>query len=458
MTEFVAFTLLFIGLLICLVDWRKGIFLCIIVGFLQDPIRKIMPEEPLYITAMIVLFAFATFIGAKMRFRSFSFRLLHEMKASIRKPLNIFVMLVFIQSVMAFLTIRSLTIAGIGMIAYLSPIPIMLLGFYFVRDKDDIIRIMKFYIFISILMSGGIFLSYMGFDWDILRAVGTELYVYPVSGGTIKLHPGFLRSSEVAAWHAGTSICFLFILFIATKGKTSFKWLSIPLTIYFLLAVIFAGRRKIIAELVLFVSLYGFLLLYYRRGAMKLAIFTLAIGVLFAYLGGTYIFKDADSDLVKYFERPKGIVEASFERLELMTTGTLKDAVVRNGFFGSGAGAGSQGAQYFGGGSQLVGYAGEGGLGKIVSELGVPGLIIFFWLLFVLSRYVKWIFDESVNRDYLENRLIYGVASFLLANAIVFVTAHQVFGDIFVLFVLSLMIGLVFGIQKIRVRVDKVFS
>jgi hypothetical protein len=455
MTEFAVFTLLFFGILMCLADWRKGIFLCIIIGFLQDPIRKIMPGEPLYITAMIVLFAFATLIGAKMRFRTFNFRMLHEMKGFIRKPLNIFVILVLIQSVMAFLKIRSFTIAGIGMLAYLSPIPILLLGFYFVRNTDDIFRIMKFYISISILMSAGIYLSYLGYDWDILRAVGTELYVYPASGGIIKLHPGFLRSSEVAAWHAGASICFIFVLFVTAKGQSPFKWLSIPLTIYFLLAVILAGRRKIIAELILFISLYGFLLLLFRRGAMKLAIFTLTIGLLFAYLGGTYIIRDADSDLLKYFERPKGIVEASVERLEMMTIGTMKWAVSSNGFFGSGAGTASQGAQYFGGGSQLVGYSSEGGLGKILAELGVPGLMIFFWLLFAFARYLKWILDETTRRDLLETRLIYGLVSFLIVSAVVFVTAHQVFGDIFVLFVLSLMMGFVFGMQKIYTISEK---
>jgi hypothetical protein len=188
---------------------------------------------------------------------------------------------------------------------------------------------------------------------------------------------------------------------------------------------------------------------------MKLATFTLVIGIVLAYLGGAYIIKDADSDLLKYFERPKGIVEASVERLEMMTTGTLQWAVARNGFFGSGAGAGSQGAQYFGGGSQRVGYSAEGGLGKVLAELGVPGLIIFCWLLFALARYLKWILDETRRRDLLETRLIYGLVSFLIANAVVFVTAHQVFGDIFVLFILSLMMGFVFGMQKIYTIPEK---
>jgi hypothetical protein len=449
MTEFIIFTFLTLGFLISLSDWRKGVFLCILFGFLQDPIRKSFPDEPVYLTAIIAFFAFAAFVGAKIRLSSFNYRMVYAMKGFIRSPLNIFIAIVLIQSIVAFITIGSPQIALIGLLSYLSPIPILLLGFYFVRKPDDVLRLLQIYIFISILMSAGIYLSYMGFDWDILRSVGTELYVYPVSGGAIKLHPGFLRSSEVAAWHAGASICFIFILFITTKGTKPFKWLSIPLTVYFLVAVILAGRRKIIAELVMFISFYGFLLLHFRRGAMKLAAFTLTIGLLFAYLGGAYIIKDADSDLLKYFERPKGIVEASWERLNIMTIGSFKWAIMRNGFFGSGAGAGSQGAQHFGGGYAQVGGSAEGGLGKVLAELGLPGLIVFIWILFALFRYLKWVLHETKKRDYLENRLIYGIVSFLLANAVVFVTAHQVFGDIFVLFILSLMIGFVLGMQKI---------
>jgi hypothetical protein len=203
-------------------------------------------------------------------------------------------------------------------------------------------------------------------------------------------------------------------------------------------------------ELVLFLSIYGFLLLYFRRGATRLASITLAVGLLLSYVASSYIVKDADSEMTKYFERPKGIIEASVDRLQTMTVGTLKWAYIRNGFFGSGAGVGSQGAQHFGGGVPIVGYSAEGGFGKVLAELGVPGIIIFIWLLIALLRYLKWILDESKNRDFLENRLIYGLVSFLLANAIVFVVAHQVFGDMYVLFILSFMLGSVLGLQKIQ--------
>ena len=374
MKEFILFILLFMGIAICFADWRKGIFFCIIGGFLQDPIRKTIPDQPVYLSAMIAIFAFAAFLGARMRVYQLNFKIIHSMKGFLRGPLNLFIGLVLVQGIISLISTHSLAVAGIGLIGYLSPLPVLILGVYFVRDIHDISRLMIFYIVVSAIMSAGIYLSFMGYKWDILHAVGTDLYIYPLSGGAIKLHPGFLRSSEVAAWHAGTSICVVIMLLLTMKNKSLLKWLSAPLILYFLIALVLTGRRKIIVEIVMFLCVYGFLLLYFRRGAMKLASFTLVIGLIMAYMSATYVLKDADSDLQKYFERPKEIPQSAVERLEQMTVGSFKSVIDKNGFFGSGAGTGSQGAQHFGGGVSRVGGAAEGGLGKVLAELGLPGL------------------------------------------------------------------------------------
>jgi hypothetical protein len=450
MNEIILFLFLIIGLAICFADWRKGVFFCISAGFLQDPIRKIIPDQPVYLSATIAVFAFAAFLGAKMRVRRLNFEIIHSMKGILRGPLNLFIALVLVQGIISFITTQSAAVAGIGLIGYLSPLPVLILGIYFVRDMQDINRLMFFYIIISAVISAGIYLSFMGYDWDILQAVGTDLYIYPLSGGAIKLHSGFLRSSEVSAWHAGTSICLVLILLLTLKNKPFLKWLSAPLILYFLIALILTGRRKIIVEIVMFLCIYGFLLLYFRRGAIKLAAFTLVIGLIIAYMSSTYLLKDADSELQRYFERPKQIPQSAVERLEQMTIGSYNSIIARNGFFGSGAGIGSQGAQHFGGGVSRVGGAAEGGLGKVLAELGVPGLALFLWLLIALLRYLKWILDESKNRDFLQTRLIFGMVAFLVSNAIVFATAHQIFGDIFVIFILGFVIGMVFGLQKIH--------
>jgi hypothetical protein len=454
MIELIIPFILVISFITCLADWRKGLFLSVFIGFLQDPLRKLMPDEPLYMSAMIVFVAFLALLGARIRLREMNFRAVPFMKDYISSPLYLFIVLIVLQTGIAFLNTNSFAVAGIGFIVYLSPVLVLLLAVYFVRNQNDVVRIMQYYVFFCALMTIGIYLSYLEFDWDILSAVGSDLYVYPLSGGAIKLHAGFFRSSEIAAWHIGTSICLIFTLFIMKEKRLLIKWFSIPLVMFFLLALILAGRRKIIVEIILFLSFYGYILLHFRRGALKLAIFTLSLGLLLSYFGNSYVIKDSDSDLHKYFERPKGIVEASVERLNIMTIGSFRWVIARNGFLGSGAGTGSQGAQHFGGGAVQVGYAAEGGLAKVLAELGIPGLAIFLWLLFSIARCLKRILDETKKSDLSGIPLIYGLLALLSANAVIFVTAHQVFGDIFVLFMLGLMLGFVFGMKKIQKMPD----
>src|SRR5439155_16659418 len=66
------------------------------------------------------------------------------------------------------------------------------------------------------------------------------------------------------------------------------------------------------------------------------------------------------------------------------------------GFFGAGVGTGSQGMQHFGGWDLVNNGAAEAGLGKIMLELGVPGLFVMAWLGYSMLRYVNRILDHVV--------------------------------------------------------------
>ncbi len=37
---------------IAILDWRKGIYACVIAALVQDPLRKLLPEEPVYLTVV----------------------------------------------------------------------------------------------------------------------------------------------------------------------------------------------------------------------------------------------------------------------------------------------------------------------------------------------------------------------------------------------------------------------
>ncbi len=75
------------------------------------------------------------------------------------------------------------------------------------------------------------------------------------------------------------------------------------------------------------------------------------------------------------------------DRASPMTIESFGWVVAQNGPMGAGAGTGSQGAQHFGGGAEIVGGAAEGGLGKIVAELGFPGFFLIVWFAVGLSAF-----------------------------------------------------------------------
>jgi hypothetical protein len=452
MTDILALTIGLIAALVCLMDWRKGIFICILAGFLQDPLRKLTEGEPVYLSALVVVFAALTFLSEKIRRRRLSLRDINLWNSGVRRPLQLFMALVVIQSIMALFLTRSIVIAGIGLLAYLSPIPALLISYYYGRREGDIVKFMRFYLIISVVLIAGVYFSYLEYDWKILRSVGSGLIAYAPMGGQLKLHAGFLRAPETAAWHAGTATCFMVLLFVTSRRKMAAGWISGLVILLSVGAIILTGRRKALVEIVLFLTSYGFFLVYFKRGAVKLSILFVLVGVLFTAFGNSYFFPDTvATGLQPYYQRSMSVREEATDRLYNMTIGSFRWVVAQNGILGSGAGMGSQGSQHFGlAGEDRVGGAAEGGLGKILAELGIPGLVVFVWLTVGLARYLWNAMIQIKNHDPVKVRLMYGLISFLIANGVVYVTAHQVFGDPFVLLIIGWVLGFVLAIPGFK--------
>jgi len=431
-------------------NWRLGLFITLIAGFIQDPMRKILPGEPVYMVVFLGIFIAASFAGAKVNNISLNFRPMLGNNQSLNITILIFISLVFIQSLVTVITMNSIILAGIGLMAYLSPLVIVPIAYRFSNDMHyKIIAFIKFYIAVSILNTAGVYISFLGYDWKILEQVGVGLIAYSPMGEQLVLHCGFMRSPEVAAWHAGASACLVILLFVSQKKIKMHNWFSIFLTIYFITAIILTGRRKMLGEIILFITFFSFFLFYFRRGTSRLAIILLCCGILATLMGNQFLLEnDFSSGILPYYQRGVSVGADAADRFHVMAFKALKWVIIKNGFFGSGAGIGSQGAQHFGGGPNIVGAAAEGGIGKVTAELGVPGTLLLFWMAYKLLQHLWFIMLQINHQNKNYTLLVYGMVSFLLSNAIVFVTAHQVFGDLFVLFIIGTIFGFTFSFQN----------
>lgn len=451
--DLVAILLVFPALLICLMDWRRGLLICLAVGFLQDPLRKVIPGEPIYLTVLVVGFAGVVFIGAVGQLKRIHLAPVFSNNRNILGPLRIFIALVLLQALMALARFGSPVIAGIGILAYLSPIPALWLAYHYVRDTRDIERFIKYYIAITTGVSLGIYLSLTGYDWDIFRQVGAGLNIYDrYQQLYIEAHTGFMRSPEIAAWHLGTGACLLFILALVSR-TTSWRLWAPPLMLFLIGTGMLTGRRKMLIIVVAFLALYGLLLGYFRhqtvrRGIGSLVGVVLVLGVVIPVVAPPQSW----ADVLPYLQRGGSVFGDAAERFNELGIGSIFKGLQSGGFFGLGAGIGSQGAQHFGVSFRTVGWASEGGLGKIAVELGVPGLVVFFWLLYEGARHVWRIMVMAQRHDPQLAAISFGLVTLLVVNLPVFVAASQIYGDPFVLLFLGWCLGFVLAVPKVIQR------
>lgn len=432
-------------LLLCFDRPRLGVFITLAVGFLADPIRKSIEGEPVVLVAVVAIYAAVTLIGAMRRGFVPSPAKLLARAGDLRRPATLFLLLVGLSSAVALVRTGSPVIAGIGLIAYMAPVPAILLGFGIGASERRIVAVFRFYAAFTALFASGILLSALGWESPLFWSVGEEMVVYSEqTGEAVRLLCGFFRASETAAWHCATALCLLVIVAAARRRRSRDFWIAAAASGYFLMAIVFTGRRKAFAAIILFALIFAVLLLRFRKGTKTLAGLALAAAVLTGIFGETSFFPERFATRYQlYLEREQTTTPTSaLERLRLMTIGSLGDVFSANGFLGSGAGTGSQGAQHFGGGIEIVGGAVEGGLGKILAELGVPGILILFWIAVKLSiRLARGIRRVGAS-DPARATFALGLTALLLTNAVEFVTAHQVFGDPFVLLVLGWILGI----------------
>jgi hypothetical protein len=256
----------------------------------------------------------------------------------------------------------------------------------------------------------------------------------------VQMMNGIMRSSEIAAWHAGAAACLSVSLTLSAKSARS-RWLGALLFVVFVVVVLLTGRRKMLAAIVLFVLIFLFLLARYGGGAGRFVQLLAGGGALMLVAASWLGRAEQEIGFGSYLSRGGSILQDSSERVVQLTLSQFGNIVQRNGLFGSGTGTGAQGAQYFGGGSELVGGAAEGGLGKVLAELGLPGALALLWLALELGRTLLGVAARVrlLPRDL--RVLLVGIVAFLPANAAVFLSAHQVFGDPFVLIVLGWITG-----------------
>ena len=436
------------GVAAALADWRLTFLAIVPVGFVQDPLRKVVPGEPVYLLALCVTVMLLALVGAAQRFGAPSLRPIAGRDHATMGVLSLFVGLVLVQAVAAWVRYGSLAIAGIGLLGYLSPVPAIWLAYHYADGIAEVRRFLMLYVLGAVTVTAGVYLSVMGYESAVLGEVGEGMRLYDPEFGALSLHSGFMRAPEVGAWHAGAAASLIIVLATAFPSRV-FRALTPAAILYFVAAGLWTGRRKMLVTLVAFSVIYVFLLYSYRQRSAPRAL--LLVGATAASLVFATLFVSPSSEELRPFagRGQTGFRDAG-ERFAGVGLAAVSWAYARGGFFGLGAGAGGQGTQHFAAdGDVIAGGSAEGGLGKIMVELGVPGLVLALLAAGLVARNLARILALAEGTDPALLRLSLGLVAFATAHVPAFVTAAQIYGDPFVLILLGCSLGFVFAVPRI---------
>ncbi len=425
---------------VCLYDFRRGVVIVAAAGLLQDLVRKLAPGQPAYLMAIVFVVFAATLAGGIVRENPLWWR--RGDWRSLRSPLDLFVVVLGIQALVTCLRVGSFVLIAVGLAAYAGPVAALVLGSWVGESRGLVQKFLGAYVLFVSTMASGIAFYQVGYRWSSLESVGPGLTVYDVTLGAIYLPPGFFRAPEVASWHCATAACVAILLAAVRKASVG-VWVVLGGTASFLgWCVVVTGRRKGLSEIVIFLALFAFLQVWVRGRLGKLG-----GAVLGAVLIGAFAFhhyglqEKVAGQLGSMRERTQAGGGAAERFVGGLTS--LPRVVEAAGFFGTGLGTGTQGAQHFRTEGEKWNEISEGGVARVVAELGVPGSLVALLLAFRFGANLMERASLLRRPSGSEPAVLLGLIALIGANGVIFISAHQIFGDPFVYIFLGLSVGFV---------------
>ena len=468
MTELTMLALMMAGVL-TLLDWRKGLFICVIIGVAQDPLRKLAPNQPIYYVLLVgVIFGLA-WIRAALARVPLTPAIIHGWRQHLKAPFGVFIALVLAQALHSFVRYGSYKMTGIGLLVWLAPIPAVLLAYQYTTRRGilGVRRWMLLYVGLALAALTGVFFEYVGFSWSVLGEIGEGQIIYDV-GTVLKAYSGFFRASEIAAWHAATIACFVFILSVGKRPTVMRVLFALAMVALLIALGTLTGRRKMLVEVTVFLSAYVFLVAWLQRGLARFAVGSLIVGA----IGYIAIVGFVAPDTVQRTYGPSALSETSkFQgyatrgqtvfadlpaRVNQLGVQPIVWATESFGWLGAGLGTGSQGTGDIGQAHGINRGPSEGGLGKITMELGVPGLLMVAWLLVALGKHIHGHLVILARTSPQHARVAFGLVAYLVANAATFSVATQAYSDLFVLLILGWAMGFLLALPVLAANGDGV--
>ena len=450
--------LLFGALALVLLDgnWRAGLLVMLLIGFLQDPIRKLVPNQPGYLVGLALVAFVAVVLVFYQQRQRLELPLMLRTTPELREWLLLFVLLVLLQAVNSFVRfgIPQRSLIGIGF--YFAPLVGIWMGFQLGRDQPFLRRFLQVYLLGSAVIAATVFLDYRGVDIPLFREVGGGILIHFRYGFYTYGSSGLWRTSELASWHLSASACLALVMgFACLRPQNRNLWFLLSFGFAFL--TLTTGRRKGLVLVLVFAALY--LLLFSRTAPARSRsqIITALLGSAGLAFGAYNLFLigAAGDDFVEYLNRALSARDDLVSRFQAFAVNAAWQGLQSSGGIGLGAGTLAQTGDLqvqqidHSAGVGNVVLVSESGVGKVLAELGIPGLIVLSALGLLLARLILRHLNLLRYLPSPTSNLELGLLSFGLANIPFFSAAAGVYGDPFVLMLCGLSFGSFFAVPAL---------
>src|SRR5262249_22325624 len=115
--------LLAIAVFFAIAHWRLGLLLALVTAILQDPLRKIAPDQPvLFVVFVGIVFAGAC-LGAGLRGVSLTPDSIFRSYRQVMTPILLLLLLIVLEAFNSFIRFGNPMVPLIGLLTYLLPVP-----------------------------------------------------------------------------------------------------------------------------------------------------------------------------------------------------------------------------------------------------------------------------------------------------------------------------------------------
>ena len=434
--------LVLMSMALALVDWRRAWLMAVVCGVAQDPLRKLTPGSPVFMTfSVVAVYAMILLINQK-RLQAYA----REFAGRFPKLTNWFGLFFFFLVLAAAngLITYGVTFWKVPLVSlfiYILPIPAMLIGYIYLTDEERLFSFFRFYAVLTSVFLIGSPLEYLRVNSRMLGMVAqTADQIRHLPGIQIRMISGFYRAPDIMGWHAAT-LTSIAIAMVVRRGVSKMAWPWILAAGWGFYCCMISGRRKAIYYVAAFAL--AFCWRYFKRlKVAELAAFA-AIALVLVFV----VHHLQSNEQSSVYARGAATTENEVaQRLE----GGVFETIRQFGIMGAGLGTATQGAYHLTGSDANIGWQ-EGGLGKFAIELGVPGLFAALALGLAAFRMMMRI---SGHPDIPESSQFMRVTLFglVMANILNFMASAQAYSDPVLVLMTAFFAGCLFATATLDER------